>query len=292
MHYYQFNVGDYRRTTAHLTPIEHYIYRSLMDWYYLDEKPIPNKTQLVLRWLSLGLDQETQLENVLNDFFILEDEVWKQRRIDNALNEYHAKAETNKINGKKGGRPKNPNKNSENKTQLKPSGLTNANPSESELNPNQEPRTKNQELNKESVVNNPPMLAGLICKKLHEIGFSGVNPSNPKFIRMLNAGATEREFIDKATTIIDSSKRTFAYLLGAVEGARRDAENSSVIKGDFGNKYPVWYVHASGIEAKAREIGLDMDLAFPYLKQKVYKHFKVTEAMVNKARADFDGKRA
>ena len=67
MHYYQFNIADYRKDTQHLTPIEHYIYRELMDWYYLDENPIPRKTQLVLRRLRLVSENEPELTNILSE---------------------------------------------------------------------------------------------------------------------------------------------------------------------------------------------------------------------------------
>ena len=73
MHYYQFNIGDYRADTAHLSIIEHGIYRQLIDWYYLDEKPIPKETQVVMRRLRLGSDEQHYLTNVLNDFFVLTD---------------------------------------------------------------------------------------------------------------------------------------------------------------------------------------------------------------------------
>ena len=69
MHYYKFNISDYRKDTVHLTPIEHYIYRSLIDWYYLDELPIPKETQSVMRRLCLGIESVSLLQNVLNDLF-------------------------------------------------------------------------------------------------------------------------------------------------------------------------------------------------------------------------------
>ena len=61
MHYYQFNISDYRADTAHLNIIEHGIYRQLIDWYYLDEKPIPKETQVVMRRLCLGFDEVSLL---------------------------------------------------------------------------------------------------------------------------------------------------------------------------------------------------------------------------------------
>jgi len=44
MHYFQFNIADYKSHTAHLTLIEDMAYRRLLDWYYLHEKPIEAQT--------------------------------------------------------------------------------------------------------------------------------------------------------------------------------------------------------------------------------------------------------
>jgi uncharacterized protein YdaU (DUF1376 family) len=42
MHYYKFNIADYRSATAHLTNEEDLAYRRLLDMYYDTEVPIPN----------------------------------------------------------------------------------------------------------------------------------------------------------------------------------------------------------------------------------------------------------
>jgi len=140
MHYYTFNIADYRKDTGHLSTLEHGIYRQLLDWYYLEEVPIPKETQTVIRRLRLGSESDIQsLQNVLNDFFLLQDDGYHQLRCDDQIYKYHGKAEVNKVNGKLGGRPK--------KTQTVISG----NPDESEPKGNQEPITKNQEPIKEYI---------------------------------------------------------------------------------------------------------------------------------------------
>ena len=137
MHYYQFHIGDYRKDTSHLTPIEHYIYRSLIDWYYLDEKPIPSITHSVIRRLGLVIDYTVNVENVLADFFILHDDGYHHGRIDKELEHYHVVCLKNKDNGIKGGRPR------------KTHSVTTGNPNVTQNNPdvtltnNQEPRTNN-----------------------------------------------------------------------------------------------------------------------------------------------------
>jgi uncharacterized protein YdaU (DUF1376 family) len=131
MHYYKFNIADYRKDTSHLSTIEHGIYRQLIDWYYLDEQPITAETQVVIRRLRLGSDEVKFLENVLSDFFVLDKTGYKHKRIEVEIKDYHEQAEKNQRNGKLGGRPK--------KTQSVISGL----PDESQNNPNHKPLTNN-----------------------------------------------------------------------------------------------------------------------------------------------------
>ena len=154
MHYYDFHIADYRKDTQHLSPIEHYIYRSLIDWYFLDESPITQNNPTVIRRLSLGstADAEALISGVFADFFELKDGFWHHHRIDSMLADYQAKAEVNRQNGKKGGRP--PKKEAKTaKTEPKETqSVIFANPSESESNPNQEPITNNQE----PITNNHP----------------------------------------------------------------------------------------------------------------------------------------
>jgi uncharacterized protein YdaU (DUF1376 family) len=107
MHYYKFNIGDYRKDTTHLSTLEHGIYRQLIDWYYLEEKPIPRETDSVIRRLRLvSEDERNALVMVLREFFVEQSDGFHQLRCDEALQEYHKRKRTNKLNGKQGGRPK------------------------------------------------------------------------------------------------------------------------------------------------------------------------------------------
>jgi uncharacterized protein YdaU (DUF1376 family) len=146
MHYYKFNIADYRKDTGHLSTIEHGIYRQLIDWYYLDEQPIPEENQMVIRRLRLGSDEVMFLQNVLSDFFVLGKKGYEHKRIEVEIKDYHEQVEKNKNNGRLGGRPK--------KTQSVISGL----PDESQNNPNHKPLTINQEPKKKkaTVVACPP----------------------------------------------------------------------------------------------------------------------------------------
>ncbi len=107
MNYYSFHIGDYRRDTTHLSMLEHGAYRQLLDWIYLDEKPIPKEIELVFRRLSAKTKNDRKaIMTVLNEMFILTDNGYTQRRATSEITNYHGKAERARNNGKLGGRPK------------------------------------------------------------------------------------------------------------------------------------------------------------------------------------------
>ena len=105
MHYYQFNISDYRSATVHLSNDEDLAYRRLLDMYYDTENKIPLDTQWVAR--RLRLDIQT-VENVLNDMFVKHEDGWFNARCQDVITQYHAMAEKNRANGRLGGRKKNP----------------------------------------------------------------------------------------------------------------------------------------------------------------------------------------
>lgn len=139
MFYYSFHVGDYIHDTAHLSNEEDLAFRRLLDLYYTQEQPIPNKTQEVARRIRMATHVDI-VEVVLNEFFVLDkaNDCWRHKRCDETIAAYQAKAERNREVGKLGGRPKS-----------KPS----ANPSKTQMvsknNPNHKPITNNHKPIKE-----------------------------------------------------------------------------------------------------------------------------------------------
>lgn len=108
MHYFQFNISDYRSATGHLTNDEDLAYRRLLDMYYDTENKIPLDTQWVAR--RLRMDTKT-VEAVLNDMFVRHEDGWFNARCQDVIQQYHAMAEKNRANGRLGGRKKNPTAN-------------------------------------------------------------------------------------------------------------------------------------------------------------------------------------
>ena len=137
MHYYQFNIGDFSLHTNHLTLEEEAVYRRLLDFYYDTELPIPIETQPVIRRLRLGL-KSAIVDVILQEFFVKEADGWHNSRADSEIAAYHAKADAARLNGKKGGRPRN--------IGFKTQSVILANPDLTQQKPKQEPLTKKQEL--------------------------------------------------------------------------------------------------------------------------------------------------
>jgi uncharacterized protein YdaU (DUF1376 family) len=93
VNYYQFHIGDYRRDTAHLSLLEHGIYRQMLDLYYLSESPLPSDEEKLMRMLCVRIADEVRaFKNVLADFFVLTEKGYEQSRCLKAISEYRAKS--------------------------------------------------------------------------------------------------------------------------------------------------------------------------------------------------------
>ena len=103
MHYYKFNIGDYARSTRHLSNEEDLAYRRLIDMYYENEAPIPLETQWVARRIRVASEA---VDIVLQDMFERTEDGWKHARCEADIADYHKSAQRNRENGKRGGRPK------------------------------------------------------------------------------------------------------------------------------------------------------------------------------------------
>ena len=89
--------------TLHLTLEEDLAYRRLLDMYYDTESAIPKD----ILWVSRRLRMDSKIvESVLNEFFELNDEGYKNYRADGEIADYHKFLEKQKANGRLGGRPK------------------------------------------------------------------------------------------------------------------------------------------------------------------------------------------
>jgi len=102
MHYYQKNIGDYRRDTMNLSLLEHGVYMTLIDHYTLNEEPF-SLDQLDICW-AIGArtdDEKTAVCLILSKFFIETDKGYTHKRCDEEIAKYHAKSDTARVNANK-----------------------------------------------------------------------------------------------------------------------------------------------------------------------------------------------
>ncbi len=93
MYYYENHIGDYERSTAHLTACEDGIYGRLLRRYYDTEAPIPSDLAVVQRLVRARTKEEkAAVKAMLLEFFSLSDSGWHQIRCDKEIEKFHGKS--------------------------------------------------------------------------------------------------------------------------------------------------------------------------------------------------------
>lgn len=91
MHYYEHHIGDYDEATAHLTAVEDGIYSRLIRKYYATEKPlIADMTKLARLVRARSKEEKQAVEDMLAEFFTLEEDGWHQAKCDEVIAAFHA----------------------------------------------------------------------------------------------------------------------------------------------------------------------------------------------------------
>jgi uncharacterized protein YdaU (DUF1376 family) len=196
MNFYKRHIGDYIKKAGHLTLLEHGIYARLMDVYYTREAGIPEDK--AARLIGARTKDELQaLSNVLDEFFTLVDGTWTQGRCEEEIGIASAKADKNRENGAKGGRPRKtltdqqPAKN--------PDGFDVGNHVGSENNLSQTPDSRLQTKTLGDRASNQPELSagegveptpvGLLSQAMRAFGING-NPGDLRLIALAEQGVT------------------------------------------------------------------------------------------------------
>lgn len=179
MHYYKKNIGDYAKKTGRLTMLQHGAYTLLIDACY-DREKFPTKEQAMeWTWSSSKAEIEA-VEFILGRFFVLDDDVYTQKRIKEEIDVYHKNANTNKrIAIEREAKRKEKRTNRERTVNEPP-------PNHKPLTRNQEPETKNQEKNTSKKITLKTFLSN--CDK------QGLKPIDESSIVFVNAEKIGIEF--------------------------------------------------------------------------------------------------
>ena len=98
MNYYQHHIGDFNNATRHLSRLERSIYRDLLDLYYDLEKPLQLDFEKLARRIMVEDGDRATMRDVLNEFFVLQDDGYHNARADREIASFQRMA----IGGKMG----------------------------------------------------------------------------------------------------------------------------------------------------------------------------------------------
>lgn len=154
MHQYPHHIGDFRGGTVNMTRLERWIYRDLIEVYYDKEQPLSLDLAALCRDIGVRTDEEKAVVASMLDYkFTKTDSGYVHDVCERVIEEYRAKADTARENGKKGGRPRKSDGNPE-----KPSGFSeepSGNPEETGLQTNHKPLTNNQKPKESKAIRAP-----------------------------------------------------------------------------------------------------------------------------------------
>lgn len=168
MNYYSHNIGDYAQATMHLSLIEDAIYSRLLRRYYAEETPLVNDMAQLCRWVGARSEEEkAAVDVVMNEFFTLEGDAWRNKRADKEIEAYQAKSAKASESASKRWQDKEPAKKEPPQSERNATAM----PTHCEGNANQEPITNNQETDKEKTSKKPaPRSASLPASDLVVLG--------------------------------------------------------------------------------------------------------------------------
>ncbi len=217
VNYYPRYPAHYIAKTMHLTMEQDGAYNRLLDWYYLNERPIPNGARYAIT-RAMTASERKSVDSVLAEFFTNEGDAWSNDRTEGEIATAQPKIAAAKANGKKGGRPrKNPAGSTE-----KPTGFITETHSEPTAKAPQSPIPKKEQDIPPSVPIGIPgggTDAGKACKLMRAAGCVQTNPSNADLQAAIREGITPESLADYALAAVTAGKgNPFTYAIAAARG--------------------------------------------------------------------------
>jgi uncharacterized protein YdaU (DUF1376 family) len=278
MNYYEHHIGDYAEATAHLTFIEDATYSRLIRKYYAIEKPLPIEIKLVQRLINArSKEEKNAVVSVLNEFFTLTDQGWRQERCDHEIARFKDKQlkARRSAEGRWQSFPSyeshseiTPNKGCErNATAIR----MQCSPDTKHQSPATNPHTPGKQNNggeKEKISQEPPTLANnekdsddriekyksfaaMISK-----GGGIIAVDDYRIRDIVNLGVSEVEVAQAITTAKETRMKASSltpinagYVLAILKGARKKTEATRMGE-------EAWWKTNEGIDTKGRELGM------------------------------------
>lgn len=242
MNFYKHYIGDFQRDTGHLSLTERGAYLSLIHHYYATEKPLPNNIDALCRIAGAVSPIERKAVKAVVEFFEVVDSGLMHSRIEAEIQKAGEQANTNReialareAKRRAAKEAKTVNEDSTNRAQY-------VQRNEHENSTNHTPDTRHQFKTIEEThtvedcngFEKTPI--GIVCAAikiqfdLQNKALTDMSQSNPTLIALIDAGATEAEFVDAAKKAASSGKG-FGYALGIVKRQREEAAKLVLHKG-------------------------------------------------------------
>ena len=264
MNYYEHHIGDYAEATAHLTFIEDATYSRLIRKYYATEKPLPMDVKFVQRLINArSKEEKNAVISVLNEFFTLTDDGWRQDRCDHEI----ARFKDRQIKARRSAEGRWQSSSAE---QLLSDSTAvsvcdrNANALPTQCSPNTRHQTPNTNLHTPDKQNNgvekknegtsnlsPAQIVQLFAKE-------GINiPLDDERINeMLKLDISEKEVADAILQAKDTRRRASSttpinvgFVMAILKGMRRKSQTINPVE-------DIWWKSNEGIDVKGRELGM------------------------------------
>lgn len=241
MNYYKHHIGDYAAATAHLSILEDGAYSRLLRIYYRDEGPLPADVKAVQRLAGARTREEREaVEVVLNEFFDLCDDGWRNKRADEEVERMQAQAAANrKVAREREARrrsTRNPRNVERTEHESCDESFGGREPSHKPLATSHEVPDTSLSLTTPEPGNgverarhsngSPPITptaAGLACRLMREAGCARTNPSHADLLAALAEGVTPEVLADTAREAVESGKTAaFAWSIATARSRHRE----------------------------------------------------------------------
>ena len=286
MNYYEHHIGDYAEATAHLTFIEDATYSRLIRKYYATEKPLPIEIKLVQRLINArSKEEKNAVISILNEFFTLTDDGWRQERCDHEITRFKDK-QLKARRSAEGRWQAFPSE--EPQPEITPNNgcVRNATAMRTQCSPDTKHQTpvtnlhtpgkQNNGGEKAKIIQGIPMppdeekifqeriekhqrFAALICKEGRPIALD-----DDRIREMVNLGVTDAEVAQAIATaketrmkVSNPSPINAGLVLAILKGARKKTEAANTDE-------DAWWKTSEGIDAKGRELGLKAEISETY----------------------------
>ena len=291
MNYYEHHIGDYAEATAHLTFIEDATYSRLIRKYYATEKPLPMDVKFVQRLINArSKEEKNAVISVLNEFFTLTDDGWRQERCDHEI----ARFKDRQIKARRSAEGRWQSSSAEQILSDSTSNSVcdrNANALRSQCSPNTRHQSPNTNLHTPDKQNNgvekkneetsnlrPAQIVQLFAKE-------GINiPLDDERINeMLGLDISEKEVADAILQAKDTRRRASSstpinvgFVMAILKGMRRKSQTINPVE-------DIWWKSNEGIDAKGRELGMRAQGSESYdaFKTRIFAELRKRQEAVN-----------